>query len=633
MDEVDQALGENGALAQFLNGFRPRSGQIQLARQVTQALDDGATLIAEAGTGIGKTFAYLVPALLSGKNVLISTGTRHLQDQIFHSDIPRLAEALGLPCRAELLKGRSNYLCRLRQAQAQPYDGAEAEKLHQIKLWSTQTSSGDLAELSSLRDQDPIRAKITSTNENCLGAQCPEYEECFVVRARARAQDAQLVVVNHHLLCADLALKDDGFGELLPEMDAVVIDEAHQFADVLAQFFGFGLSARQSRELGKDIVAAADVFGDMPVLKDLAATLVDGIAQLQSCFPFSRQRLEMSDLEGDQEFTAALDRIAASLDQLQGVLAEQAGRGPELANVWRRTATLLSRLRRWRDGDADELVRWAERQVAGFALQAIPLDVAPAMDIARGRQPGAWILTSATLSVAGEFRHFIERLGLADARTLEIDSPFDYARNARLLLPRDLAEPNERHYSQQLIQLGKSLIDASQGGCFWLCTSQRAVEEYAYALRQWGEYLVLEQGQQERSRLLEDFRRDAHAILVGTSSFWEGVDVRGGALRLVIIDRLPFASPDDPVLKARAAQLKSEGRNPFFEHQIPQAVLTLKQGAGRLIRDMDDKGVLVLGDARVRKKRYGQSFLDSLPPMSQIDSTEQACAFLREIRP
>lgn len=643
MDDIDSVLGPDGALASVIPGFAAREGQIALAHAVLNTLNDADTLVAEAGTGIGKTFAYLVPTLLSGHRVLISTGTRHLQDQLFHTDIPRLSTALGLPLRAQLLKGRSNYYCAQRAGKFIPQSNSEADKLKRVQLWASQTDSGDLAELSDLRDHDPMRVQLTSTAENCLGAQCPEYENCFVAKARNRAQNAQVVVVNHHLLCADLALKEDGFGELLPEMDGVIIDEAHQFPDVLAQFFGFGVSARQCRDLGRDIVDAADAFGDIPQLKDQVAAMGDALQHLLACFPFSRQRLELDDLMRNADFVAELDTLTDIFELLNKQLEEQAGRGPELATAWRRVGNVLTRLRRWRQHidssdnqtpqAGDELVRWAERQTNGFSLQAIPMDVAPAMQTARARQSGAWILTSATLSVSGAFRHFTERLGLEDSRTLDIHSPFDYANNARMLLPRRLPPPNDRAYPRALLELGKPLIEASDGGCFWLCTSARAVEEYARSLRQWGKYRVLEQGEQERTQLLDNFRNDGHAILVGTASFWEGVDVRGAALRLVIIDRLPFASPDDPLVKARSLQLEREGRNPFFEFQVPQAVLTLKQGAGRLIRDVTDRGMLVLGDSRIQRMRYGRQFLDSLPPMTPIYDEAEAAAFLQGIRP
>lgn len=639
MNDIAAVLGAEGALAHVIPGFAVREGQLELAQQVLKTLDSTDVLVAEAGTGIGKTYAYLVPAIISDKKVLISTGTRHLQDQLYHSDIPRLTQALGVPVRAQLLKGRSNYYCHHRAAKFVPQSSAEANKIRRIQNWSAQTEHGDLAELADLRDGDPIRSHITSTAENCLGAQCPEYESCFVAHARSRAQKAQIVVVNHHLLCADLALKEDGFGELLPEMDAVIIDEAHQFPDVLAQFFGFGVSARQCRDLGRDIASAADTFGDVPQLKDQVAAMGDALQHMLSCFPFSRQRLEMDDLMADSNFVAELDTLTEIVELLNKTLEEQAGRGPELATAWRRVGNLLTRLKRWQDATlpgqdtTDELVRWAERQSSGFSLQAIPMDVVPAMNTARSRQSGAWIMTSATLSVAGQFAHFTERLGLQDSLTLNIESPFDYAQHARLLLPQGLPLPNERDYPKQLLAMGQRLIEASQGGCFWLCTSQRAVEEYARRLRQWGHFKVLEQGEQERSQLLEAFRQDGHAVLVGTSSFWEGVDVRGDALRLVIIDRLPFVSPEDPLVKARSLQLSKEGRNPFFEFQVPQAVLTLKQGAGRLIRDVSDRGMLVLGDARVQNKRYGRNFLNSLPPMTVIQDESEGVAFLQGIRP
>lgn len=626
-------LGPQGTLSQVLPGFAPRPAQLELAEQVAQALHHDEILIAEAGTGIGKTFAYLVPALLSGKKMLVSTGTRHLQDQLFRQDLPRLRSALGLAPRLELLKGRSNYLCLLRLSQTQPGHGGEERRLRNIRQWSQQTESGDLAELTDLRDQDPLRPRITSTTENCLGAQCAEYERCFVAKARSRAQDAQLIVVNHHLLCADLALREDGFGELLPAVDAVVVDEAHQFADVLAQFFGFGVSARQGRELCRDLVLALEAFGDMPELRRQVDALADSLAALQHCFPLNRARLEASEVLEDPAFARALTALATVLAELSPALKAVATRGPELAAGWRRCELLQQRLIRWHEQDADELVRWAERQVSGFAFQAIPLDVAPAMQIARERHPGAWIMTSATLAVAGDFRHFSERLGLAqDARTLSIDSPFDYPRHALLYLPPDLPEPNAPGYAGALLREAQPLVEASDGGCFWLCTSQRAVEDYAARLRQWGRYAVLEQGQQERSQLLEAFRAAGNAILVGTSSFWEGVDVRGSALRLVIIDRLPFAAPDDPMLKARSAQLRREGRNPFMEYQVPQAVLTLKQGAGRLIRDHADQGVLMIADMRLQRKPYGRRFIDSLPPMRQSREQAAACQFLSGLR-
>ncbi len=631
-DDVGDLLGAEGPFAREVPGFAPRGAQQDMARAVAEAIDARATLVAEAGTGTGKTFAYLVPALLSGRRVIVSTGTKTLQDQLFFRDLPRVRSVLGSRVRTSLLKGRANYLCLHRLDQA-VRDGhfehrEQVNQLAAIRAWSARTERGDRMELAEVPEQAPIWSRVTSTPENCLGSGCPFYDDCYVVKARREASEADVVVVNHHLLFADLALKQEGFGELLPAADAFILDEAHQVPELAGQFFARHVSARQLTELGRDALAeCAGVSGAVHVLREPVDALQQAVRRLRLAMeplPPRGAFVQMTACVGVRD---ELDHLDDVLDALVGVLATQADRSRGLASVHERAETLSMRLMRIDAQPEEGEVRWYERTSHGFALHATPLDLAAPLDALRAASHAAWIYTSATLSVAGHFQHFTRQLGLDEPRTLALDSPFDYARQALCYLPPGLPAPGLPEHTDRVIEAVVPVLEASEGRAFLLFTSHRALRRAAGLMRARDTWPLFVQGDAPRHRLLEDFRQSGHGVLLGAASFWEGVDVSGEALSVVVIDKLPFAAPDDPVLQARLEAMESAGENPFMGWQVPAAVITLKQGAGRLIRDVHDRGVLVLCDPRLTGKGYGRLFLKSLPPMPRTGSLEDVQAF------
>ena len=629
-------LGADGPFARLLEGFAPRPQQQAMAAAVAEALEAGGVLVSEAGTGTGKTFAYLVPALLSGRKVVVSTGTRHLQDQLFHRDLPLVRSALDVPVRTALLKGRANYLCRYRLQQhlaAGRFRSREqAAEATAIRDWAGRTRSGDVAELTGIAEESRIWPLVTSTADNCLGQECPDYGDCFLVRARRQAQSVDLLVVNHHLLFADMALRDGGFGELLPEAEAWIVDEAHQVPEIAGRFFGDTLSAHQLLGLARDSVAAQLTEApDSTALRDLAAGVEKAVADLRLAFGEGERRTAWAALFGRGAATDALDGLHHALDALRVALEGEAGRGKGLESCARRAgdgAALLAQLDEERDG----AVRWVQTYTRGFVLNRTPLDIAEPMQQQMQRYPGAWVFTSATLAVGDAFDHYTRGLGLEHATTRRWDSPFDFARQALLYVPRGLPEPRDPAYGERMLAAVRPLLEASGGRAFLLFTSHRALRDAAARLDGALDYPLLVQGDAPRAELLERFRELGNAVLLGTSSFWEGVDVRGEALSLVVIDKLPFASPDDPVLQARIDALRAAGGNPFFDHQVPHAVIALKQGVGRLIRDVGDRGVLALCDPRLFGKGYGRRFLSSLPPMPVTRELAEAVAFFDPAR-
>jgi len=642
MTDIAEIFSSSGPLAASIAGFAERPEQVAMAELVAEALARRSHLVVEAGTGTGKTFAYLVPALLSNRRVIVSTGTRALQDQLFHRDLPAVGAALGRPVRVALLKGRANYLClhRLGLAEQQAYARGLRRELAravaQVREWAQITRAGDTAELAALAEQDPVWPWVTSTRENCVGTDCAEYARCHVAAARRNAQAADVVVVNHHLLMADLVLKEEGFADLLPGADAVIVDEAHQLADVATQFLGVSVSARQLSTLGRDL--AAELVAS-PVLEEgvlaLGQTLERLVADAVDVLDRRNERLAFTDWPADfvdhvLDTMALLQRIASALEQ-------PARDSPGLAAVRRRAEELATRLEllldvQRADATGETGVRWVQATGRAFTLHYAPVDVAGEFAALIASRPCAWICTSATLAVGEDFAHFTGRLGLSDARTARFDSPFDFAAQSLLYLPEGLDPPSSPRHTGQVIDAVLPLLEASRGRAFLLFTSHRALQEAARRLQtHWRDrppWPLLVQGSAPREILINRFREAGNAVLLGTGSFWEGIDVKGEALVVVVVDKLPFAVPDDPVLKARLDAISRRGGNPFFEEQVPQAVIALKQGVGRLIRDRADFGVVVLCDSRVLTRPYGRIFLDSLPPMPVTRKLDQARSFL-----
>ncbi|TCO82424.1 ATP-dependent DNA helicase DinG [Plasticicumulans lactativorans] len=631
--DIDAAFGADGPLARSLPGFAPRAAQVTMARAVAAALESGGVLIAEAGTGTGKTFAYLVPALLSGLKVIVSTGTRNLQDQLFHKDLPVVRAALGRGVKVALLKGRANYLCRQRlegfSGAGRLRSRAQAHEYTRVQAWAARTRSGDIAELADVAEDSPLWPQVTSTADNCLGAECPVYQDCFVVQARREAQEADLLVINHHLFFADMAIKEEGFAELLPGADAFVLDEAHQLPEVAGQFFGVSLSSRQLVELARD--AGVEQLRDAPEFRELgerAGGLDKAVADLRLAFGTELRRAPWNEVAALPALVDGIAALQAALAALTEALRLAAPRGKGLENCLERAGTLAARVEQLTQPAAGEVVHWFETHVRSFTIAQTPLEIAPLFRGRMERYHSAWIFTSATLAVADGFTHFAHRLGLpAEAATLRLDSPFDFARNALLYHPPDLPDPASPRYTQALVEAIVPVLAASRGRAFLLFTSFRALNEAAERLAGRVPWPLLIQGSLPKAALLARFRELGDAVLLGTASFWEGVDVRGEALSCVIIDKLPFASPGDPVLAARIEAMKRAGGNPFIEYQLPHAVITLKQGVGRLIRDVSDRGVLVLADPRLLTKPYGRLFLDSLPPMTRTRQIERVQRF------
>jgi ATP-dependent DNA helicase DinG len=656
MLNLESILGNAGPLTRVLAGFRPRPAQQQMALRIDAALRARQVLLVEAGTGTGKTYAYLVPALLSGLRVLISTGTRTLQDQLFHRDLPLLAGALGRPARVALLKGRSNYLCRARLAdigrQEQLLPVSADVQLSRIRDWSQATRSGDLAELPELADSDPLRPQITSTRENCSGTRCSEIGRCHVFEARREAMEADIVVVNHHLLLADMALKEEGFGDLLPSVDAVVLDEAHQLPDLASEFFGVSVSGRQLELLLADINREAAAAGQPA---GLSSALAAALAGAHALLGRSDRHLSLSELHA--EARQALHRVQQACGELAGALDAIAGRAAQATELQlcasraRTLAAALCQILSPPDSAASDAgdqagdraggddsasiagARTVSTHARGFALRLLPYEIATRFQAQLAAAGNAWIFTSATLAVGDDFSHFASRLGLDGAPAMRLDSPFDYARQALLYLPTGLPQPSDPGFGDAVIAIARPLIESAGGGAFMLFTSHRALRHAAQRLA--GalppELPLLVQGSAPRELLLRRFRASGRAVLLGTASFWEGVDVQGPALRLVIIDKLPFASPEDPVVRARIEYLKSQGASPFRDYQLPEAVLALKQGVGRLIRSEQDHGVVVICDPRMSERGYGRIFAASLPPMPTTRASELVLLRLREL--
>lgn len=637
MQELAEIFAVDGPLSHAVPGFRARPGQLRMAAAVTDALQERGWLVAEAGTGTGKTFAYLIPALLSGRRVVVSTGTRTLQDQLFHRDLPSLARALGRSVTVALLKGRSNYLCRerlLRLPAELAFGGAEQVLADRVQRWAGETRDGDLAELPELPDGHPLRERITSTRDNCTAGRCPEFGRCHVFVARRRAAEADLVVVNHHLLLADLALKEEGFGDLLPSADALILDEAHQLPELAASSFGTQFSGRQVERLLADIPALLLQSGADPAAAaaEMRAVQEELSAMQRECSRISRAgaRAEWS---GQQpELDAAAVGLVTSLSALADALVD-IDPGEGMAQLAGRATTLAGALDVIAAAGEVEGTRLVSASMRSFSCQLVPFDIAARFRALMQSRPAAWIFTSATLAVGEDFGHFLRRLGLDDrCQTLRIESPFEFARQALLYLPGNMPDPASPAFTEAVVRCARELIDASGGGAFLLFTSHRALAAAARLLRAaCPDLALLVQGESPREQLLREFRRREDAVLLGTASFWEGVDVKGRALRLVVIDRLPFASPEDPVIRARVRHARQTGGDPFNDFQVPEAALALKQGVGRLIRSEEDEGLVAICDPRLASRGYGRKLLAALPPMRRCHDVAEAMQLLRRL--
>jgi ATP-dependent DNA helicase DinG len=655
-DDVAAAFADDGRLARALPQYEPRPGQRGMAAAVAATLDDGGVLLAEAGTGTGKTMAYLVPAILSGHRVLVSTGTKNLQEQILTKDVPVLREALGIPFTATCMKGRGNYLCLHRLAEYRSRQDVKGRRvapedaifLPIIERWAPHSETGDRAELSDLPEDLPLWHEVSATAETCLGSECPRYSECFVTRMRQRAVESDVVIVNHHLLCADAAVRESAYGEVIPSCPHLVVDEAHQLEDVATQYFGVAVGNHRVDDLVRDAEACVRGFGRDRSAHDAARGLMRVLDHARAFFSaLALARAGKSAVEERMRITPAwfADHIetglelGGALDWLEATFALAAaapksddGLAParpteDAASIARRAGALARELR-FVLGAADPgYVYFLEVRGRSVLLRAAPIDVSRIVrDLVSGTRRAA-VLTSATLTVDGRFDYVRTRLGLDDATELRVPSEFDYATQTLLYLPRRMPLPREDRYAEAVAWETKLLLQCSRGRAFVLFTSYATMRAVVRLLELELEYPVLVQGTAPRSVLLEEFRRTPHAVLFATSSFWQGVDVQGDQLSAVIIDKLPFVSPGDPIVAARIEALTAEGGSPFDEYQVPLAILALLQGLGRLIRHRSDRGVLAVLDPRLRTMGYGRRFLQSLPPAPITHDVENVRRF------
>ncbi len=650
MPTFDETLfAPDGALASAIEGYTVRQGQLELSQAIVDNLSRNGVLLAEAGTGTGKTFAYLLPALSGGGKVLISTATKNLQEQIFEHALPLIRKVLRSSAKVALLKGRRNYYCHYHHEkwlQKPAQDSREKYARAEIALFVRKTKDGDLVGLTNIAENDPLIQNITSSVDSCLGRDCDFYEQCFLQQARQHAKEADVIIVNHHLLLADFAIRSEGFAEILPEVDAFIIDEAHHLPNTAINFLGIRLSVRQLQTLVSDVKVAQ--LEEAPDNIDLANFLPKLSKTIQDCIltiavkketRFSGETLTDADI-----FWQALQTLAQHIERLLHYLQQVQARGKLLAHVCERSAGILNILDHFftqynsRESGSSVLVTdaaseegfsydktkfgdsthaiWLDMNPYGFMLSSVPVNAAASFSTWIKQSQASWTFLSATLAVEGKFDHFARQLGLSDYAQITMQSPFDYRKQALLYHPERLPDTKSKHYTPALMQAILPVLKLSNGRAFLLFTSYRAMHE-AECWLQKHPFQLYVQGKAPKSQLLQDFRRAKRGVLLATASFWEGVDVRGGALVCVVIDKLPFSRPDDPVTKMRHKLLIDNQLSPFIHDSLPQAVIALKQGVGRLIRGEADYGVLVIGDPRLRQRAYGRVFIESLPPMSK----------------
>jgi ATP-dependent DNA helicase DinG len=643
VNQVSQAFSQEGALAKAISGFSPRQAQTDMALDVANAIEKQSSLIVEAGTGTGKTFAYLIPAFLSlnpkkPKKIMVSTGTKNLQEQLFHKDIPLIKKALASNAQVALLKGRANYLCNYRLAQYQnsrgQLDAQMLQDLVKIKTWANGTQSGDIGELVNVSEDSSVFPFVTSTLDNCLARDCPDYEGCHLVRARQKASDADIIVVNHHLFFADMALKDTGFGELIPKAQVMIFDEAHQIGDIASEYFGEAFSSKQLVDLCTDVLQVhRSSLTDVKQLGLAAEKLQKTCQEFRLLFNYDPERGNWREKHKQPQFQQKFANLKVDLDFLYQVIKLCVSRNEAIDNCFDRAVNLLAQYEVMSNVEAFGMSFWYETTPRSVVLHQTPLNVSDKFSAFVKDSGAGWIFTSATLAVDNSFNHFAQHLGLQNAKQLLLDSPFDYQAQSQLVVPRYLPQANDKNRALKLAELAQPLIAASKGACFMLFTSYRVMHQVAEVLTESIDNPLLVQGQMAKRKLLDQFVEQDNAVLLATASFWEGIDVRGDKLTCVIIDKLPFASPDDPLLQARCEDVRRQGGEPFSQIQLPQAVIALKQGVGRLIRDVSDRGVMVICDDRLVNKPYGETFLKSLPEMRRSRDITQAAKFLETLNP
>lgn len=639
--KVSQAFAQEGALAKAIKGFSPRQAQTDMALDVAQAIDQQSSLIVEAGTGTGKTFAYLIPAFLAlnpknPKKIVVSTGTKNLQEQLFHKDIPLIKKVLASNAQVALLKGRANYLCNYRLAQYQDsrgqLDAQMLQDLVKVKTWANGTQSGDIGELVNVSEDSSIFPFVTSTLDNCLARDCPDYEACHLVLARQKASDADIIVVNHHLFFADMALKDTGFGELIPKAQVMIFDEAHQIGDIASEYFGEAFSSKQLVDLCTDVLQVhRSSLSDVKQLGLAAEKLQKTCQEFRLLFNYDPERGNWREKYKQAQFQKKFANLKIDLDFLYQVIKLCVSRNEAIDNCFDRAVNLLAQYEVMANVEAYGMSFWYETTPRSVVLHQTPLTVSDKFSAVVKESGAGWIFTSATLAVDNSFNHFAQHLGLQSAKQLLLDSPFDYQAQSQLVVPRYLPQANDKNRALKLAELAQPLIKASHGACFMLFTSYRVMHQVAEILSESIDNPLLVQGKMAKRKLLEQFVEQDDAVLLATASFWEGIDVRGDKLTCVIIDKLPFASPDDPLLQARCEDVRRQGGEPFTQIQLPQAVIALKQGVGRLIRDISDRGVMVICDDRLVNKPYGETFLKSLPDMKRSRDINKAAQFLENL--
>jgi ATP-dependent DNA helicase DinG len=648
-DEVEQLFGSDGVLSSSLPGYRPRAAQTEMAKAIANAIATQTTLLAEAGTGTGKTYAYLTPALLWGGKVIVSTGTKNLQDQLFSRDIPTIKKVLKAPVSVALLKGRANYLCHYHLERTLQNGRMTSREdlgyLRDISRFMKTTSTGDKAELARVPETAPVWNLVTSTKDTCMGQECQYYQDCFVMKARKEAQQADVVVVNHHLFFADVALKDTGIAELLPSANTVIFDEAHQLPDTATLFFGDTISTSQVLELCRDVLAEGLSHArDGAEWAKLVAPVERAARDLRLAFPQDIVRFSLPQIAESSPFFPALETLKDTLDDMIAVLEKQAERAETLEQCRVRAIELNQKLHEWNavktvkeaEKESADFVLWVEAFSSSLQLHRTPLSIAPIFNKQREGVPRTWIFTSATMAVKNDFTHYISQMGLWNEPAHTWPSPFNYPEQGILYVPNGMPQPNSWEYTDAVVDAALPVIEAAGGRTFLLCTTLKAVRHCAERLRdefakRGLDFPLFVQNDAGRTELLDRFRASGNGVLIGSQSFWEGVDVRGEALSLVVIDKLPFSPPDDPVLAARIEAMERKGLNGFVHHQLPEAIINLKQGAGRLIRDEGDRGVLMICDPRLISKPYGKRIWQSLPPFTRTRELDVVVKFFKDL--